>query len=139
MCLNWQNWFREIRRKSSSKMPSPSPYALSRLPSVVVKEATPNPDDQDQVPPMPKRKPSMVRQISLSSKEKLQVIQDHVRSRYLEQSDTTTKIPDMDMEQPFNSNPWFGSVTSRDKSTHTCFVTNSLYLCCSLKTRQKLS
>ena len=86
-------------------MPSPSPYALSRLPSVVVKEATPNPDDQDQVPPMPKRKPSMVRQISLSSKEKLQVIQDHVRSRYLEQSDTTTKIPDMDMEQAFNSNP----------------------------------
>ena len=77
---------REIRRKSSSSlMPSPSPYALSRLPSVVVKEATPNPDDQDQVPPMmPKRKPSMVRQISLSSKEKLQVIQDHVRSRYLE-------------------------------------------------------
>ena len=62
-------------------MPSPSPYALSRLPSVVVKEATPNPDDQDQVPPMPKRKPSIVRQISLSSKEKLQVIQDQTNSK----------------------------------------------------------
>ena len=51
---------------------------MSQLPSVVVKPATPNPGSTPEV--QPKRKPSMVRQLSLSSKEKLQeLVQEHVR------------------------------------------------------------
>ena len=79
------------------KSSSPSPSALSRVPTVVVKEATPHPDDQ--VPINSKRKPSMVRQISLQGKEKIQEFltpKEHV-SRYPEQQNTSNSLMDMEV------------------------------------------
>ena len=80
------------------KSSSPSPSALSRVPTVVVKEATPHPDDQ--VPINSKRKPSMVRQISLQGKEKIQEFltpKEHVSSRYPEQQNTSNSLMDMEV------------------------------------------